>query len=158
MKTSLFAKARIWLLSALMLFGVCAPINQIWAADEVTEAIGSIFDIPVAHDGTKGYNYFKDFWLKAGDKSSAVGTNDNYTTVGSIINVAVTYLMWGAGLIFFALILVSGYRLAFMPDKERAWSTVKQYLTTGVVGLIIVFSAYWIVQIIFKLVGFEDIL
>ncbi len=104
---------------------------------------------PTATSGE--FEYFDEYLLKAGDKSSKV--SGKYGTVADLVNIIIKYLFIAGGITFLALILFSGYKIAFMGDKQKALSDVKQYLTTGIIGLLVMFAAYWIVQIIELLTG-----
>ncbi len=99
------------------------------------------------------FNYNDRLLLRPGGEAVAA----RYESIFSIVNLVVKYLYIAAGLVFFALILTSGYRLVFMGDKQKAWSSVKSNLTTGVIGLIIMFAVYWIIAIIEKLTGLNII-
>lgn len=95
------------------------------------------------------YYFFDDFWLD----SNGTMVRSVYNNTGSLINIIVRNLFIVAGILFFALIVFSGFKLIFMGDKAKALNSVKQYLTTGVIGLLIMFVAYWVVQLIEILTG-----
>lgn len=95
------------------------------------------------------YYFFGDFLLN----SQGERVSDRYLSASDLVNVVVRYLFIAGGVVFFALIIYSGYKLVFMSDKQKALSSVKQYLTTGVIGLVIMLAAYWIVQIIETITG-----
>lgn len=92
------------------------------------------------------FDYFDEYLLRAGDDSSQV--QEQFSTVGDFVNIIIRNIFIVAGLLFFALILFSGFKLAIKNDKQQALQEVKQYLTTGVIGLLVMFAAYWIVQLI----------
>ncbi|MDO5561460.1 MAG: hypothetical protein Q4G02_01665 [bacterium] len=96
------------------------------------------------------YYFFDDFLLNS---NTGERVSDRYLSTSDLVNVIVRYLFIAGGVVFFALIIYSGYKLVFMGDKQKALSSVKQYLTTGVIGLAIMLAAYWIVQIIETITG-----
>ncbi len=78
---------------------------------------------------------------------------NRYSSVGAVVNLIIRYLFLAGGVVFFVLILISGYKLVFLGDKQKALSDVKKNLTTGVLGLLIMFAVFWIIKIIEALTG-----
>ncbi len=119
--------------------------------DAVDAAIaGEIYDI----GGVTGNDTPLDFageLLLNNEEGTAV--QDVFGTVSSIVDLIVRYLFIAGGILFFVLILISGYRLIFLGDKQKAVSSVRTNLTIGVVGLMIMFGAFWILEIIETLTG-----
>jgi len=71
------------------------------------------------------------------------------------VNLVVRNIFIVAGLILFMLIIYSGF--IFISGGEKEVTKAKDILTTAIIGLLIMFAAYWIVQII-KIVTGADIL
>jgi len=73
-----------------------------------------------------------------------------YTSLGDLVTDLFPKVLIVAGIIFFFLIIFAGFSMLTAagsqdaPAKEK-WSHV---LTQGVIGLIIIFAAFWIMQII----------
>lgn len=80
---------------------------------------------------------------------------NRYSSIAAIVNLVIKYLFLAGGVVFFALILISGYKLVFLGDKQKALSDVKKNLTTGVLGLLIMFAVFWIIRIIELLTGLQ---
>jgi len=78
-----------------------------------------------------------------------------YKTPADLVNLVVRNIFIVAGLILFMLIIYSGF--IFISGGEKEVTKAKDILTTALIGLLIMFAAYWIVQII-KIVTGADIL
>lgn len=78
---------------------------------------------------------------------------NRYSSIAAIVNLVIKYLFLAGGVVFFALILISGYKLVFLGDKQKALSDVKKNLTTGVLGLLIMFAVFWIIRVIETITG-----
>ncbi|MBQ6449642.1 hypothetical protein IJJ08_01935 [bacterium] len=112
---------------------------------QANEAVGS------PHTGQVDYEYFYDLRAIAGKKDTAV--IKNYSNFGIMINILAVVLTIASGVLFFFLILTAGYQLVFAGGKEEALRSAKKRLTTGIVGMLIVISAYWIAQILVGMTG-----
>lgn len=66
-----------------------------------------------------------------------------------ILNLAIVF----GGLILFVMIIISGFTMMTNPQNPQAQEAGKQRLTWSVVGFLILFSSYWIVQIIEAIFG-----
>lgn len=101
----------------------------------------------VSKDTGKRFDFTRELFLNNQGGSENLVQN-RYSSVGSIASLIIKYLFMAGGVLLFVLILMSGYKLVFMGDKKKALSSVKQYLTTGVLGFFIMFGAWWIIRII----------
>lgn len=87
--------------------------------------------------------------LKLGTSSQSVG--DVYQTPADLINTIVPLMFIAGGIIFFILIIYGGFK--FIQDDQKGPQEAQQVWTIAVVGLIVMFAAYWIVKIIQILTG-----
>jgi hypothetical protein len=76
---------------------------------------------------------------------------------GPIVGGMLPYVFGGAGIALIFYIVFSGY--AFMTSKgdPRAVEAAKTQLTYGITGFIIIFVAYWVVQILGTILGIRAI-
>ena len=74
-----------------------------------------------------------------------------YDTPGTLVNLLVSNLFVITGVIIFAMIIGAGF--SFMQDTDKGKSDAKTLLTGAVAGFAIMFSAYWIIQIIKAVTG-----
>lgn len=80
----------------------------------------------------------------------APGQNSNFTSLGNVVSFFLPKLFLIAGIIFFVLVIAAGFTFLQNAGSEDAHALDKwrQILTYGVIGLIIIFGAYWVLQII----------
>lgn len=79
--------------------------------------------------------------LKGGDRVS-----DKYAQPTDLVNLIVSNLFIIAGLIIFVLIIGAG--LSFLKDSGKGKEEAKNLATGAVIGFIVMFGAYWIIQIV----------
>lgn len=79
---------------------------------------------------------------------------DAYDQPATIVNLIVSNLFVVAGIIVFFLIIGAGF--SFIKGSSQGKEEAKNLLTGAVIGFLIMFSAYWIIQII-KFVTGADI-
>ena len=80
--------------------------------------------------------------------------------LGTVIHDAVPYIFMlaGAGVLFY--LIFGGYQLMISAGNEQAMAEAKGKITNALIGFVIIFVSYWIVQImstIFGLGGFGGI-
>lgn len=80
---------------------------------------------------------------------------DVFTNPASLINLFVGNMFVVAGVILFIMLMVAGFK--FIQDDSKGKDEAKNIISSVITGLIVMFSAYWIVQII-KFVTGADIL
>lgn len=76
-----------------------------------------------------------------------------YPTAGSILNIFTRYIFVLGGLIIFVLIIYAGF--LFMTDDSKGMDRAKQILSSALIGFIVMFCAYWIVQILAAITGVD---
>lgn len=91
--------------------------------------------------GEGGINLGDCLTLKDGSKVS-----DTYQNPAVLINLVVRNLFVFAGLIVFLLILYAGFK--FISGGAKGKDEAKTMMEAALVGFILMFSAYWIIQII----------
>ncbi len=77
-----------------------------------------------------------------------------YSTPADMINLIVKNVFVLAGVFLFGLILFAGFK--FIKGGAKGLEEAKTVVTTALLGFIIMFSAYWILQVL-KLVTGADI-
>ncbi len=80
---------------------------------------------------------------------------ENFFSVGSLLNILLPNLMTVAGIIAFIIVIVAGFKLIRSAGKGESQqvSKGKEAITAAVAGLVLVVTAYWLVQIIQMLTG-----
>lgn len=76
-------------------------------------------------------------------------------TPADLVNILIPSVMTFAGIVFFILLIVSGFQIIMHAGSGDAKEINKwrQTLTAAIVGLGIVISSYWIVQLVKNLTG-----
>ncbi len=83
------------------------------------------------------------------------GVGAKFTNLASVINQAVPILFAFAGIALFAYLVWGGFDfLTSMGDPKKA-EAGKNKITSAVIGFIIIFAAFWILQIVDVFFGFK---
>ena len=81
---------------------------------------------------------------------------DTYKNPADLINLIVNNLMVVGGIILFFMIILSGFK--FLQDTAKGKEEAKKIMKSAIIGFIIMFSAFWIVQIIKVVTGTNIVL
>ena len=76
---------------------------------------------------------------------------------GEIISSLLKYLFAGAGLLLLLFLIYGGLSLMLSRGDPKAVQSAKDKITGALVGFIIVFVSYWLVQIVGTILGIEAI-
>lgn len=71
-----------------------------------------------------------------------------FTTVGGIVNAIVPILLIIAGFFLLYQLVSGGFALMFSKGDQRAVEGARGKITNAVIGFVILFIAYWLVQIL----------
>jgi len=76
--------------------------------------------------------------------------SDNFDNLAQLISFIVPKAILIAGIIFFILVVIAGFGMIAGAgnDDPQTKEKAKSFLTYAVIGRIIIFGAYWILQII----------
>lgn len=77
--------------------------------------------------------------------------------IGTIVSKFVLYLFPFAGLLMLLYFLFGGYKYMLSRGDPKALAEAKGAITTALIGFVIVFVAFWIVQIIGVVLGLNQI-
>jgi predicted permease len=75
---------------------------------------------------------------KIGFGNNSLKINDVPTGIGSILGVLLSFL----GIVFFIIIVYAGFKWMMARDNASEVSKAKEMITSAVIGLIVVLSAY----------------
>jgi len=76
------------------------------------------------------------------------GKYDNTNLISGVLSDALNYALVIAGLILLFMLISGGFTLLTNPTNPQAQEGGKQRLTWAVAGFVLLFSSYWIVQIL----------
>src|SRR3972149_1770041 len=80
-------------------------------------------------------------------------SNGDILTIGGIISALLPYLFVVAGLLLLLYLVFGGFGLLTSRGDPKAVQIAKERITFALVGFIVVFVSYWIVQIIGVVLG-----
>lgn len=126
----------------LVLFGLTSPL-VLQAADEL--------GAPSTEKGE--LEATKQLFLDTQGKKSV--EQSGYDTIAKIVDRAIRVLLVGGAVAFMLLILSSGYKLVFAADKQQQLGQIKTNLTTGVMGILVIAAAWWIVNLLGQALGID---
>ena len=79
------------------------------------------------------------------------------TTIGPVISALLNYLYPLAGLILFAMLLAGGFSLLTAAGNAEAIKKAQGRITSALIGFVILFLSFWLVQILQAVFGLEKI-
>jgi hypothetical protein len=80
---------------------------------------------------------------------------NKFTDVGSIISALLPYVLTIAGLILFGMLIAGGFSMLTAASDPKKAEGGKQKITTAIIGFIIIFTAYWLTQILEIVLGIK---
>lgn len=101
---------------------------------------------PCGAGGDGGINLGDCLQLNDGSTVSSV-----YDTPATLVNAIITNIFAITGVVLFIMIFVAGFK--FVTKGKDGMEDAKKILTNALIGFIVMFSAYWIVQIVSLLTG-----
>lgn len=79
------------------------------------------------------------------------------SNLGQIISQALPYIFAAAGIGLLLMIIWSGYTMMLSAGDPKKLAKGRSQLTNAIIGFILVFAAYWIVQILGLVFGWQQI-
>ncbi|NLG06714.1 MAG: hypothetical protein GX559_03405 [Candidatus Pacebacteria bacterium] len=80
---------------------------------------------------------------------------DQLSTPGGIISEVLKYAFPIAGMILFGMLVLAGFKMLTGATNSKNMDEGKQIITTAIVGFIILFASYWIIQLVEVIFGIE---
>lgn len=100
---------------------------------------------------------FKDIKIPVAG-TAKIDINDSNLKFGNIITTALPYIFGIVGIILLLNIITSGFKMMTSKGDPKVMQSAQAKLTTSLVGIIILFASFWIVQIIMKFIGINTLL
>jgi hypothetical protein len=76
-------------------------------------------------------------------------------TIGNIINRTIPYILAAAGIGLLLVIISGGFTLLISAGDAKKMESGKARLTNGVIGFVLILTAYWAVQIVGTIFGID---
>lgn len=89
--------------------------------------------------------------LKLNENGSTVGTY--YSTTASFLNLLLPLSFIVAGLIFLFLLVGGGFSIVASGGNAKSVESGKNQIMSAVIGFVVIFAAYWIIQIVQAFTG-----
>ncbi len=83
--------------------------------------------------------------------SDSTKVSDVYDTPAFLVNLLVSNIFIVAGIIVFLFIIFAGFK--FITGGKKGAEDAKNIIQTALIGFVIMFAAYWIIQIVALLTG-----
>lgn len=74
-------------------------------------------------------------------------------SIGDIINILFPFIFAIAGLLLFVFLIMGGFQLMTAGGTPEKIKAGQGKITAAFIGFLIIFSAYWIIQILEKVFG-----
>ena len=76
-------------------------------------------------------------------------------SIGPIVNDIIPYVFVIAGLMLLFYLIAGGFRMMLGANDEKAIADGRAKITNALIGFLILFVSYWIVQIMQFILGFK---
>ncbi len=80
---------------------------------------------------------------------------DGSVNLAAIINRALTFIFPLAGLILFVMIVWGGFEMLMGATSQKSLDAGKQRVVAALIGFFLLFSSYWITQIVEQITGVD---
>ena len=90
-------------------------------------------------------------------QSAGISSSGYPTTVGDIIGTALKFIFPAAGILLLIYLVLGGFSLMTSAGDPKAIQAAKGRITSAIIGFVIIFASYWIVQIVGIILGLPDI-
>jgi len=131
---------------------VCGGTNPtIPTFDDPADAIN-----PVEPPGAETFDALNPLKIGGGDtidESVASEHADQLSTPGGIISRLLTFIFPLAGLLLFLMISWGGFEVLMGSGDSSKVTAGKQRVTAAIVGFLVLFSSYWMIQIVEAVFG-----
>lgn len=81
-----------------------------------------------------------------------------FGNLGEVVTKASTYIFAFAGLGLLLMLVMAGFTFLTSAGDAKKLESAKGQLTNAIIGFLLIFTAFWIVQIAGKILGFETIM
>ena len=93
----------------------------------------------------------------SGLNNGAKGFFVGFTTLGSLVSTFLPWIFTIAGMILLVYLIFGGLQLMMSGGDPKAAAGAKSQITNALVGFLIIFIAYWVVQLVGIILGLQGI-
>lgn len=87
-----------------------------------------------------------------------IGGSFNPSSLGEVISRAIPYVFAIAGILLLLYLLYAGFQLMTSAGDTKAVQAAKAKITSALIGFVIIFIAFWLVQIFGQVLGLEPVI
>lgn len=98
---------------------------------------------------------FGELYRILGEKYNIHFEFGEIATIGDIISALIPYILVLAGLILFGFLIFGGFELLTSAGDPKKVQSAQGKITSAIIGFIIIFVAYWLVQILEIIFGLK---
>ncbi len=88
---------------------------------------------------------------------NATGSTFQPTSIGDLVSRLIPYLFIVAGLILLVYLIFGGLQLMLSGGDPKGAASAKAHITNALIGFVIIFIAFWAVQIFGAVLGLKGI-
>jgi len=81
--------------------------------------------------------------------------SNEINNIGDIVSRLIPYIFGIAGIALLLMIIFSGFQMLTSAGDPKALESAQKRLVNAIIGFVIIFAAYWIIQFIGKILGIE---
>ncbi|MEP7167333.1 MAG: hypothetical protein ABI758_05110 [Candidatus Woesebacteria bacterium] len=99
------------------------------------------------------FNIGDQLFLDQGGVNAVGGAQGKYATISSFLNLLVPLAFIIAGIILLFLLIGGGFAIISSGGNAKSVEQGKGQITGAVIGFLVIFAAFWIIQIIQRITG-----
>ncbi|OGY10106.1 MAG: hypothetical protein A2700_00690 [Candidatus Blackburnbacteria bacterium RIFCSPHIGHO2_01_FULL_44_64] len=88
--------------------------------------------------------------------SQGAGLNSGLDTLGGVVTTFLPWILGISGLVLFFYVIWGGFGIMTAKGDPKATAAAREHLTKALVGFLIVFMAYWLVQLLGLIFGIQQ--
>ena len=88
-----------------------------------------------------------------GHWNRAIGLNPELTSLEGIINTLIPLIIVLSGLILLIMLIAGGFQMLTSAGNPEGAEAGKKKLTSALIGFVVIFAAYWIIQFMEVVLG-----
>lgn len=96
--------------------------------------------------------------IPSGDDSQIIeGPLVGFDSLGTVITKAIPYIFAFAGFALLLMLVRAGYTFLTSAGDAKKLESGKQQITYALVGFLVIFASFWIVQVVGTILGFDEV-
>lgn len=95
--------------------------------------------------------------LDPGKLPGPIGASGEVFTIGALLTRAIPFLLAGAGIGLLLMLVAGGFAYLTSAGDAKKLEQGKQQITNAIIGFLIIFCAYWLVQILGIIFGLDGV-